>query len=53
MKKIGPCKVLCKFLENAYELELPPRISISLIFNVAYLYPYTIGDADQASGNLD
>ena len=32
MKKIGPCKVLRKFLGNAYELELPPGIGISPIF---------------------
>ena len=53
MKKIGPCKILYNFSANAYELDLPPGISISPIFNVAYLYPYTVGDANQASGNLD
>jgi hypothetical protein len=40
MKKIGPCKVLNKFGANAYEIELPDGIVISLIFNVSYLYPY-------------
>lgn len=24
----------------AYEIELPPRVAISTIFNVSYLYPY-------------
>ena len=40
MKKIGPCKVLRKFGENTYEIELPDGIRISPIFNVANLYPY-------------
>lgn len=40
MKKIRPCKILRKFLANAYELELPVDINISSIFNVANLYLY-------------
>jgi hypothetical protein len=31
---------LRKFRENAYEIELPDGIGISLIFNVTDLYPY-------------
>jgi len=40
-KKIGPCKVLQKFSVNAYELQLPPGIGISSIFNVVDLFPHT------------
>ena len=44
MKKIGPCRIVRKFSANAYELEMPARVGISLIFNVADLYPYVAGD---------
>jgi hypothetical protein len=40
MKKIRPCRVLKKFGTNAYEIELPDGIKISLIFNISDLYPY-------------
>jgi hypothetical protein len=46
MKKIGPCRVLKKFGENAYELELPEGIEISMIFNISDLYPYRDGEAE-------
>jgi hypothetical protein len=45
MKKIGPCRVLKKFGANAYEIELPNWIGISLIFNVSDLYPYKLEGA--------
>jgi hypothetical protein len=40
MKNIGPCRFMKKFGANAYEIELPNGIRISLIFNVVDLYPY-------------
>jgi hypothetical protein len=40
MKKIGPSKIIRKFRANAYEIELPDGIKISLIFNILDLYPY-------------
>jgi hypothetical protein len=40
MKKIGQCRVLKKFGENAYEIELSDGIGISPTFNVSELYPY-------------
>jgi hypothetical protein len=46
MKKIGPCRVLKKFRENAYEIELPDGIGISSIFDVVELYPYRAGEAE-------
>jgi hypothetical protein len=39
MKKIGPCRVMKKLGENAYEIELPDGIEISPIFNVVDFYP--------------
>jgi hypothetical protein len=46
MKKIGPCRVLRKFGENTYELELQEGMGISPIFNISDLYPYNVEEAD-------
>jgi hypothetical protein len=46
MKKIEPCRVLRRFGENSYEIELPDGIGISLIFNVSDLYPYRAREAE-------
>jgi hypothetical protein len=44
LKKIGPCKILRKFDENACEIKLPEDVGISPIFNVYNLYPYKEDD---------
>jgi hypothetical protein len=44
LKKIGPCKILRKFDENSYEIELPEDVGISHIFNVLDLHPYKEDD---------
>ena len=48
-KKTGPCKILCKFSTNAYELQLPLGIGISPIFNVTDLFPYTTSPKDDST----
>ncbi|XP_057826199.2 uncharacterized protein LOC131037953 [Cryptomeria japonica] len=54
MKKIGPCKVVHKYDNNAYEIELPPGVAISPIFNVTDLYPYKESDfAGQGEGGVE
>ena len=52
MKKIGPCRILRNFRENAYEIELPDGIGISPKFNVSDLYPYRAGEAEPGTEEL-
>jgi hypothetical protein len=49
MKKIGPCRVLKKFGENSYEIELLDGIGISLIFNASELYLYKAEESGDES----
>ena len=49
MKRIWPCRVVHKYGKNAHEIELPPNIAISPIFNVCDLSSYknsVIADTD-------
>ena len=46
-KKIGPCKILSKFSNNAYELELQSGMGISAIFNVSNLYKYNADTTEE------
>lgn len=40
MRKIGPCQIIHKFGDNAYERSLPPNLAIYPIFNVCDLTPF-------------
>lgn len=48
-KKIGPCKIIRKFSANAYEIQLPPEIGISPIFNMVDLFPYVADSENDAA----
>jgi hypothetical protein len=48
MKNIGPCRILKKCAVNAYDIELPDNVGISLIFNVANMYPYRRDEARES-----
>ena len=37
-KKIGPSQILKKKNDNAYKVDLPSNLDISLVFNTSYLY---------------
>ncbi|GLJ23436.1 hypothetical protein SUGI_0443580 [Cryptomeria japonica] len=40
MRRIGPCKVLAKYGNNTYKLNLPKDMALSPIFNVVDLVQY-------------
>lgn len=42
-KKIGPCRIIQKCGENAYQVYFLEEYDITLIFNINDLYPY-LGD---------
>jgi len=39
-KNIGPCKILQRINDNAYKIDLPADLDISLVFNVSELYVF-------------
>jgi hypothetical protein len=47
LKKIGRCKILRRFGDNSYELELAEDVGISPIFKIADLYPYKEDGAER------
>jgi hypothetical protein len=53
MKKIGPCKIIRKFEENAYEIGLPDGVEISPIFNIADMYPYKDDEIESEGSSMD
>ena len=51
IKKFGPCKVVKRHDSgNAYEVELPAELNISLVFNISNLIKYyERGDSDEVA----
>lgn len=49
-KKIGPCKILKRINDNAYEVSLPDNLNISPVFNVADLHKFHGTTPDVADG---
>ena len=51
MKKFGPCKIVKRHdSRNAYEVELPTDLNISLVFNISDLIEYYEGgDSDEVA----
>jgi hypothetical protein len=41
-RKIGPCEILQKIIDNAYRICLPSHLKTSDVFNVKYLTPYFV-----------
>jgi hypothetical protein len=53
LNNIGSCKILRKFDENAYEIELSEDVGISPIFNILDLYPYREDDTRDSEDQIE
>ena len=51
-KKIGPCRILKKINDNAYEVCLPDDLDISPVFNVSDLYAFH-GDFSESDSSQE
>jgi hypothetical protein len=51
-KKIGPCRILKKINDNAYEVCLPDDLDISPVFNVSDLYAFH-GDFSESASSQE
>jgi hypothetical protein len=47
----GPFKILAKINDNAYKLELPPKLEVSPSFNISDLRPY-LGEEDEIPSRM-
>lgn len=45
-RKIGPCRVLKRINDKAYQIELPSDLNVSDAFNIADLSPFYGDDSD-------
>ena len=53
-KKKFSCKILKKFNDNAYKVDLPANLDISHVFNVFYLYIFQGNDlGDDSEAKVD
>ena len=47
--QLGSCKILAKYGDNAYRIELPDDLHINLVFNIADLKPQYAPDEFQSA----
>ena len=52
LRKLCPCQIVKNFGTNAYEIQLPPKIGISLIFNISELTPFKVANEEVDIGQF-